>query len=504
MKFRNLGCAALVTAAATLGAIPATSASAAGPTGTLNIVVAGNGGLNYDPQLNALPSATQFMDPVFDTLINESLKGALSPGLASSWAFSNKGLTLTLNLRPNVMFQDNSAMNAAAVAANINREQTNPDSVVSDELTQIKSVSTPNTTTVVIHLKSPEGALLGFFAGPAGMMESPASWTNKNEETNPVGAGPYEISSTSVPGSDMVYTAFPGYWDPSVQKVATVNIIVSAEASFVPSMTSNSANAVILTGAATDGATLKSDGGFNVKQANVTFLHLLYLNKTGIFKNEDLRAAVSYAINRASMCSSLLPGACSPAGQPVASNSWAFDSSLKAPGFSDKESKKLLKEGGKAHGFSFVATVAAPYGEGVTELTAIQSMLAKVGIKMRIDALPIPDLLSSLDTNKVQAYYGPDTGGSDPAIPISVDLGSAYNPGGFKVPALTSMLNAANAATSSAARVADYKKASAEYQTSFFNVGVLNQNLLFATATNVSGAYCHDPLVLEVRGVSVS
>ena len=135
-----------------------------GSAGTLTIVVAGNGGLDYDPQLNALPSATGYMSPVFDTLLNENTQGAISPGLATAWKFSGNGLTLTLTLRPGLKFQDGTAMNAAAVKANILRGQTDKESVIANQLTSISSVDAVNPTTVVLHLKSPGGALLGYFS----------------------------------------------------------------------------------------------------------------------------------------------------------------------------------------------------------------------------------------------------------------------------------------------------------------------------------------------------
>jgi peptide/nickel transport system substrate-binding protein len=472
--------------------------------GALTIVVAGNGGLDYDPQLNALPSATGFMSPVFDTLLNESPQGVISPGLATAWKFSGNGLTLTLTLRPGVKFQDGTPMNAAAVKANILRGQTDKESVIANQLTSISSVDALNPTTVVLHLKSPDGALLGYFSGSAGMMASPASWANKNDETHPVGAGPWEVSLASVPGSDMVYTAFKGYWNPAAQKVATIHIVVSAESTFVPSMTSGSANTALLTGAATDGKTLATDG-FPVKTSDITFLQIMYFNKTGIFASPLVRQAVSVAINRQALCTALFAsGQCTPTGQPVPPSSWAYDRSAAPPAQNIAEARALLKQAGHPNGISFTATVASTYGEGETQLTAIQSMLAQAGIQMTIRALPIPQLFPALDSGSVQAYYGPDTGGADPAIPLETDLSPAYDPGNYSVPQLTQFLSQANAVTDPAARPAAYQKVSGEYQASAFNVVVLNQDLQFATAKNIDGVTVHDPLVVEARGATVS
>ena len=501
-----LCCAACTSSTAgTTAATTVPSASGStGSAGTLSIVVAGNGGLDYDPQLNALPSATGFMSPVFDTLLNESTQGVISPGLATAWKFSGNGLTLTLTLRPGVKFQDGTSMNAAAVKANILRGQTDKESVIANQLTSISSVDAVNPATVVLHLKSPDGALLGYFSGSAGMMASPASWANKNDETHPVSAGPWEVSPASVPGSDMIYTAFKGYWDPAVQKVSTIHIVVSAESTFVPSMTSSSANTALLTGAATDGKTLAADA-FPVKTSNITFLQIMYFNKTGIFASPLVRQAVSLAINRQALCSALFAsGQCTPTGQPVAPSSWAYDASAAPPAQNIAEAGTLLKQAGHPNGISFTATVASTYGEGETQLTAIQSMLAQAGINMTIRALPIPQLFPALDSGSVQAYYGPDTGGADPAIPLETDLSAAYDPGNYSVPQLTQLLSQANAVTDPAARPAAYQKVSAEYQASAFNVVVLNQDLQFATAKNVTGVTVHDPLVVEARGATVS
>ena len=342
-----------------------------------------------------------------------------------------------------VEFQDGTPFNAAAVKANIHRGQTDPESVIANQLTSISSVNAVNPTTVVLHLKSPSGALLGYLSGSAGMMASPASWANKNDETHPVGTGPWEVSSASVPGSDMIYTAFKGYWNPAAQKVAAIHIVVSAESTFVPSMTSGSANTALLTGAATDGRNTLAADGFPVKYANITFLQIMYFNKTGIFASSLVRQAVSVAINRQELCTALFAGsaACTPTGQPVAPSSWAYDRSLAPPTQNIAEARSLLKQAGHPNGISFTATVASTYGEGETQLTAIQSMLAQAGIRMTIRALPIPQLFPALDSGSARPTTVRTPARADPAIPLETDLSSAYDPGNYSVPQLTQLLS---------------------------------------------------------------
>src|ERR1700727_1335885 len=180
MKILLVGAAAALAlccaacSSTTAATTAANSSGSAGSAGTVTIVVAGKGGLCHQPQLNALPSATGYMSPVFDTLLNENTQGMISPGLATAWKFSGNGLALTLTLRPGVKFQDGTPMNAAAVKANILRGQTDKESVIANQLTSISSIDAVNPTTVVLTLKTPDGALLGYFSGSAGTVGSPA------------------------------------------------------------------------------------------------------------------------------------------------------------------------------------------------------------------------------------------------------------------------------------------------------------------------------------------
>ena len=64
--------------------------------------------------------------------------------------------------------------------------------------------------------------------------------------------------------------------------IPTIHVRVGAESTFVPSLVGNSAQAIMLTGAPTDGKTLSSDG-LPVNSAGTTYLPLFFLNKSGIF-----------------------------------------------------------------------------------------------------------------------------------------------------------------------------------------------------------------------------
>ena len=89
---------------------------------------------------------------VYDRLVHYDSSGALIPGLATDWTFSEDGLTLTLNLREGVTFHDGTPFNAEAVKANIERGKTVEGSSVVTDLADISEVVVVDDHTVDLKL----------------------------------------------------------------------------------------------------------------------------------------------------------------------------------------------------------------------------------------------------------------------------------------------------------------------------------------------------------------
>lgn len=480
------------------------SGPAGGPPGSsLTILVPADGGQNYDPQTNASPSSTQFLMPVFDTLLASTPDGATAPALATAWTLAPDATSVRLTLREGVRFHDGTPFDADAVRRNLDRGKNDPKSVVASQLAAVTGIDVPDASTVVLRTdRGGAGALLGFLTGPAGMMASPASWKRPNAATAPIGTGPWQVSPASVPGTDMVYERFAGYWDPTVQRVDTIHVQVGSEATFVPGLSSGIAQAVMLTGSPTDGPTLATNG-VPVLTAGTTYLHLFYLNKTGVFADPRVRRALSLAVDRQLLCDALLYGRCVATAQPVSPRSWAYDPAVPPPAPDLAQARALLAEAGHPDGIDVPVVVSASGTQLQTELTALQQIVADAGIRISIRPLPVAQLLPALADGTAQAYYTVNSGGTDPSIPLAQMTAPAYDPGGYRDPALDAALGAAASARGPEERRTAYRRASAAYQASDFNVVVLNQDLQYATAQGVVGVSARDPQTLDVRGAVV-
>lgn len=127
---------------------------------------------NYDCHANSSFALTHPIAPHYSTLLkldgdHKSFK--YGGDLAKSWDVSADGLTFTFKLHSGVKFHDGSPLTSADVKASYERIIKPPAGVVSirQQLHEpIKSIETPDDTTVVFKLSQPDASMLSNFASP--------------------------------------------------------------------------------------------------------------------------------------------------------------------------------------------------------------------------------------------------------------------------------------------------------------------------------------------------
>jgi peptide/nickel transport system substrate-binding protein len=283
-----------------------TAASGASSTLTLE----NNTGVTFTDNFNPVDSssfATQMSvrsliyEPLFEF---DSLKAGVSyPWLATKYAWSNAGKTLTFTIRTGVKWSDGSAFTPADVAATFNLVNTNPAADVFG-LPALASPATVSGNTVVLTYPVAEYSNIVAIAGTQLMLPASFGTTYATPATatvtNPVGTGPYLLNNYN---STLVsYKANPNYW----------NGTPAASAINVPSYASN-----------TDAATALASGqlqwaGNDIANVNKIFVNVnkatnhtyfapgstvtLEFNVTKTpLNNPAVRAAISAGINRSAL-----------------------------------------------------------------------------------------------------------------------------------------------------------------------------------------------------------
>jgi peptide/nickel transport system substrate-binding protein len=147
------------------------------------------------------------------------------PWLASGYAWSNGGKTLTFTIRSGVKFSDGTPMTANDVAFTFNllMKNTTLASQAPGPTPLPLSATAPNATTAVLTFSQPEYANLFLIAStyvlPAHIWQSvpnPATYA----DANPVGTGPYELGSFS--SQKVTFKQNPDYWQKSKVTVPEV------------------------------------------------------------------------------------------------------------------------------------------------------------------------------------------------------------------------------------------------------------------------------------------
>lgn len=159
-----------------------------------------------------------FLSAIFGGLFQLGDGGEIEPDLAAGYNVSPDGTTLTVSLRPGVLFQDGTPLDAQAVVWNIQRDLTTPcvcSPVASWPALSPEGITTPDDHTVVLHFSSPYAAVMNVFVGSSvNRIASPTAMQKMGEQEfslKPVGAGPFEVVSNQV-SSQIVLKRNDGYW----------------------------------------------------------------------------------------------------------------------------------------------------------------------------------------------------------------------------------------------------------------------------------------------------
>lgn len=157
--------------------------------------------------------------PHYSTLLKwegDVNKPVIGGDLAKSWEVSKDGLTYTFKLYPNVKFHDGSPMTSADVKASYDRIINPPEGVISARralFQPIKEITTPDATTIVFKLKTPNASMLINFASPWNCIYSAAKL--KEDPTFPsktiLGTGAFKFVEY-VKGSHWRGERFDGYF----------------------------------------------------------------------------------------------------------------------------------------------------------------------------------------------------------------------------------------------------------------------------------------------------
>jgi peptide/nickel transport system substrate-binding protein len=282
-----------------------------------------------DPQRAFDPTASLVDHAIYDTLFTYK-GGDLAnpvPLLVSSWKASSNAQNFTFNLKKNVHFADGTPLTSADVVFSLRRLinlKGNPAFLL-DGVT----VGAKGKYTVVMHSKTPNGALPAILANPStgvvnsalvkkhgGTDDANAAKTDKAESwlNTPgagAGSGPYTLSAYSTT-SQVTMTANPKYWGstkPAMKTVVLRNMVAPTQLVNV----SRGSHEIAIDLSSDQAQTLKGKKSLNVSLQPSTWVFWLFANDDSsvstVTSNKNFQTAVRYALDYPSIVGVAGPGA---------------------------------------------------------------------------------------------------------------------------------------------------------------------------------------------------
>ena len=312
---------------------------------------------------------------------------------------SSDGLTYTFTLKTSYTFSNGLPVTPSAYATEINRVKTVTDPSFSAYVADIVNVSADDASSkLTITLSAPDADLPDRLAMPIFCPVPPGTGANP---TLPLPAsGPYMIGPTSS-GSVLTLVRNPSYTGDRPRNPSSIEFIQVSDpataATGIDAGTYDLADNIGNTGYSNAGAdwgpgTANAQAGrqrFFVKPSNSLFF--LALNSFGMhtLRNEDLRLAVNYAIDR---------NALAQAASPYAQSPWSQYLTPGIPGFQGPSNPlfPLSPDLATAQGFVLASGVSNPSvliycngsltGVGCTQASIVKSNLEAAGFTVTVQS----------------------------------------------------------------------------------------------------------------------
>ena len=337
---------------------------------------------SLDPHIAAAAGTKEVLFNLFEGLVKPDENGELIPAVASDYKVSEDGKTYTFTLRENVKFHNGDVVTAEDVKYSIERSAGMIEGETVLEISAFKNIDSVNVvdaSTVDVVLKAADTELISFMT----VAIIPKDYAN--QETSPVGTGPFKFVSNTY-NQSFVMERFDDYWgDKAYLKTVTFKIVGSASTA----ITELKSGAIdIYPYMSLDLANQLSNNTYLVS-GNTNLVQALFLNNAvEPFNNEDVRIAMSYAVDKQGIMDMLSDGKGTILGSGLFPGFGKYYKDCSdVYSYNVEKAKEYLKKAGYEDGFTFTVRVPSNYQYHMDTALVIKDMLADVNVNMEIEGI---------------------------------------------------------------------------------------------------------------------
>jgi peptide/nickel transport system substrate-binding protein len=355
------------------------------------------------------PDGTQQIDP-----------SKIEPYAAASWKTSDAGKTYTFTLKPGMKFPSGKPVDAAAVKYSVERNIEMKgcgysflyDLFLDPPL--IRSIQTPDASTVVFHLRHADPNFPQGLAQPSGGIVDKSvvdahggvkkTSPNKWMQSHAAGAGPFLLQSYE-PNTKAVLTANPDFVGPApASKKLTINFI-NSDPTLLLQARSGSADVTLgLTKQSVN--SLKGNGSVRIIANDTSQAELIGMpNTKPPFDNKTFREALSYAIPYDQIVQKAAFGYGATFFGPIIPTMAGFDAEQsKARPYDTAKAKQLIEQSGVKTPVKVEMVVQDGNATDEQIATIAQGEWRKLGVNVRVRKLAPSEYIGGLQAHKYQSF----------------------------------------------------------------------------------------------------
>lgn len=387
---------------------------------------------NLDPRVGIDAQSERIDGLIFDDLLTRDEHLNVQPQLAERWEIPDPR-TYIFHLRHRVTFHNGQPLSSRDVKWTF-------DSLLQGKIRSTKAaayrfvdhIDAPDAYTVMFHMKQPFATLLWNLSdGAMGIVP----YGSGSEMTNhPIGSGPFRFVSAEQ-DKEVVIERNDRYWGerPHLKNIRFA--VVPDTTTRALELRKGSADIAINALTPDLVLALERDANLQVQRGPGTILSYLALNlRDPILKDERVRQAIAYAIDRGPMIHYLLRDLARPAYNLLPPESWAYAGNVAHYEHNPDLARQLLEQAGyqEVNGVRFHLTMKTSTEESTRLFASVlQQQLREVGIALDIRTFEFATFFADVTRGAYQVHSLRWVGGNeDPDIFEYVFHSAKFTPNG--------------------------------------------------------------------------
>jgi peptide/nickel transport system substrate-binding protein len=315
-------------------------------------------------------------------------EGRPRPSLAKDWQVSPDGLSLTVNLRPDVKFHDGSPLTAAVVADALRAMLPNTMGPAFEDVEGVTAVADQQ---VVVKFKRPSPFLLDSLETP---IPKPGS--------SLVGTGPFAVVDSKSPAQFIANHQY-ALGSPAIDRIE-VQSFPSVRAAWAELLRDRLDMLYEVGLDALD--SLETSSSVSVFTHTRHYQYIIVLNtRSEVFRSKDVRRGVNLGVDRDAVVRDALNGHGVASSGPVWPQNYGFRADLPKFAFDPQRAAATFARGRTKGGGASVRFTCLVPPDTVNERLAlvVKKQLEAVGVEMIVEEAPMDRIFEALKTGRFEA-----------------------------------------------------------------------------------------------------